>query len=149
MKALTKKTALFGPALLGVLLSATLLAGCIKFEEPPADIDVKLVSYNQTLPQSFFDQSMAVIRMQFPQANFKAASAINSYGDLVYAYIEYEPFPEAKDLYMHALITDRQYAWRIDEKFKKKDRLKYRTKFNSILENIQRARSPEYRRGRY
>jgi len=143
------KVSLKAQALGSVILSAIVLAGCIKFEEPPANIDVTLVPYNITMPQSFHQQSMALIRMQFPQAEFKASSPNSTYGDLIYAYIEYIPEPESKDIHIHSLITDRVYAWRIDEKFKQKDRLKYRTKFNSILENIQRARSPEYRRGRY
>lgn len=144
MKALLK-----APAIACLVLSAAMLASCIKFNEPPANIDVTLVPYNITMPGSFHQQSMALIRMQYPQAEFKASSPNSTYGDLIYAYIEYIPEPESDYIHIHSLITDRVYAWRIDEKFFKKDRLKYRTKFNSILENIQRARSPEYRRGRY
>lgn len=147
---MTKRLNALKLPVLGLLLAGSVgLSGCIKFDEPPANIDVDLVAYNQTLPQSFFDQSMAIIRMQYPQAEFKAASPNSTYGDLTYAYIEYYPEPESEYIHLHSLITDRIYAWRIDEKFMRKDRLKYRTKFNSILENIQRSRSPEYRRGRY
>ena len=144
MKAMLKPLALSSLA-----LSAVVLVGCFKFDEPPANIDVSLVPYNITMPGSFHQQSMGLIRMQYPQAEFKASSPNSTYGDLIYAYIEYIPEPESDYIHIHSLITDRVYAWRIDEKFFKKDRLKYRTKFNSILENIQRARSPEFRRGRY
>ena len=144
MKAMLKPLALSSLA-----LSAVVLVGCFKFDEPPANIDVSLVPYNITMPASFHQQSMGLIRMQYPQAEFKASSPNSTYGDLIYAYIEYIPEPESDYIHIHSLITDRVYAWRIDEKFFKKDRLKYRTKFNSILENIQRARSPEFRRGRY
>ncbi len=137
--------------LTAILLPVIFLSGCAgynPFEEKPAQIDVKLVAYNETLPKSFFDQSMAVIRMQHPNAKFFAASPATAYGDLAYAYIEYITNPGSKEVLLHALITDYRYAWRADERFELKERLKYRTKFNSILENIQRARSPEFRRGR-
>lgn len=137
------------PVLCALLTASVALSGCFKFDEPPANIQVELVPYNITLPKSFFEQSMALIRMQYPQADFKAASPNSTYGELIYAYIEYYPEPDSKHIHIHSLITDRVYAWRIDEKFLREDRLKYRTKFNSILENIERSRSPEFRRGRY
>lgn len=134
-----------------ILLPVIFLSGCAgysPFEEKPAQISVKLVAYNQTLPKSFFDQSMAVIRMQHPNAKFFSASPATAYGDLSYAYIEYVPNQGSKEVFLHALITDYSYAWRADERFSLKERLKYRTKFNSILENIQKSRTPEFRRGR-
>ena len=124
------------------------LVGCSfnVFNDPPANIQVRLVSYNETLPKSFFEQSMAVIRVQYPRADFRSTVPSIPYGNLEYAYIEYRPEKGSEEIYLHALITDHRYAWRIDERFKVKDRLKYRTKFNTILENIHRARDPEYLR---
>lgn len=124
-----------------------MLAGCGSFnpfDEPPANIEVKRVNYNTTLPESFFRQSMATLRLQFPDAEYRASAPRIPYGDLIYSYIEYKPKPDGDMVNMHALITDHTRAWRIDESFDQDDRLKYRTRFNTILENIQRARNPEF-----
>lgn len=132
------------------------LTGCGSFNpfnDPPANIEVEEVSYNSTLPESFFRQSMATLRMQFPNADYRSTAPRIPYGDLVYSYIEYKPTPEDKKrdeiMHMHALITDGNRAWRIDETFNVDDRLKYRTRFQAILENIQRARNPAFIRNNF
>lgn len=136
-----------------VLVMFLALTGCGSFNpfnDPPANIEVERVNYNVTLPESFFRQSMATLRLQFPDAEFRSSAPRIPYGDLVYSYIEYKPKPKSENksernqVNMHALITDGERAWRIDESFDMDDRLKYRTRFDAILENIQRARDPEF-----
>lgn len=132
---------------------ALILSGCGSFNpfnDPPANIEVEEVAYNHTLPESFYRQSMATLRLQFPNAEYRSTAPRIPYGDLVYSYIEYRPKPKENDMMnIHALITDGKRAWRIDESFEAEDRLKYRTRFNTILENIQRARNPAFIRSQY
>ena len=137
-----------------MILMAGVLTGCGSFnpfDDRPAVISVEEVNYNQTLPESFFRQSMATLKLQFPNAQYRSTAPNIPFGDLVYSYIEYKHNTDKKynRINMHALITDGERAWRIDETFKNDDRLKYRTRFNTILENIQKARSPEFIRSNF
>lgn len=133
------------------LVCGLALSACgTPFKEEPANIEVEEVGYNHTLPESFYRQSMAVLKLQYPNADYRSTAPRIPYGDLAYSYIEYKPTPEKNNMmHMHALITDGERAWRIDEKFEVGERLKYRTRFNAILENIQRARNPEFIRNNF
>lgn len=72
------------------------------------------ISYNRTLPHSFYDQAMASLPRLYPEHELLAGRRLGRLGDVAYSLICYRESPSSNKVVIQAVAVHIERAWNFE-----------------------------------